>query len=65
MFAILACAARDEKAAHRASRLLHGLGFRPGEFHLERYLPGAPGRYLLVMGGRRIQPSGNGGGRPR
>ncbi|WP_437332078.1 MerR family transcriptional regulator [Sorangium sp. So ce394] len=65
VFATLECTARDEKAAHRVFRFLHGLGFRPGELHLERYLPGAPDRYLLMMAVRRIQPSGCGGERPR
>ncbi|WP_437934210.1 MerR family transcriptional regulator [Sorangium sp. So ce341] len=65
VFATLECTARDEKAAHRVFHLLHGLGFRPGELHLERYLPGAPDRYLLMMAVRRIQPSGSDGERPR
>ncbi|WP_437566680.1 hypothetical protein [Sorangium sp. So ce542] len=65
VFATLECTVRDEKAAYRVFHLLHGLGFRPGELHLERYLPGAPDRCLLMMAVRRIQPSGSGGGRPR
>ncbi|WP_437666229.1 MerR family transcriptional regulator [Sorangium sp. So ce1182] len=57
LFATLECAAQGDKAAHRVFRFLHGLGFQPEGLHLERYLPGAPDRYLLMMAVRRIQPA--------
>ncbi|AUX41810.1 uncharacterized protein SOCE26_032350 [Sorangium cellulosum] len=56
LFATLECATHDEKAAHRVFRFLHQLGFQPDRLHLERYLPGAPDRYLLLIAVRRVQP---------
>ncbi|MGK4005751.1 MerR family transcriptional regulator [Sorangium sp. So ce1036] len=57
LFATLECAARDEKAAHRVFRFLHELGFQPEGLHLERYLPGAPDGYLLMIAVQRMQPA--------
>ncbi|MFP2934155.1 MerR family transcriptional regulator [Pyxidicoccus sp. 3LG] len=53
LFATLECGLRDDLAAHRVFRYLDELGFRPDGLHLERYLPGASDRYLLMLAVRR------------
>lgn len=53
LFATLECTLRDDLAAHRVFRFLDELGFTPDGLHLERYLPGAADRYLLMMAVRR------------
>jgi DNA-binding transcriptional MerR regulator len=53
LFATLECGLRDDLAAHRVFRFLDELGFRPDGLHLERYLPGAADRYLLMIAVRR------------
>jgi len=53
LFATLECGLRDDVAAHRVFRLLDELGFTPEGPHLERYLPGAVERYLLMISVRR------------
>ncbi|WP_164016724.1 MerR family transcriptional regulator [Pyxidicoccus trucidator] len=54
LFATLECTLRDDLAAHRMFRFLDELGFQPDGLHLERYLPGASDRYLLMMAVRRL-----------
>ena len=44
---------RADVAAHRVFRFLDEPGFRPGSLHLERFLPGASDRYLLMMAVQR------------
>ncbi|MBZ4402067.1 MerR family transcriptional regulator [Myxococcus sp. AS-1-15] len=53
LFATLECGLLDDVAAHRVFRFLDELGFRPGSLHLERYLPGTPDRYLLMLAVQR------------
>ncbi|MBZ4416638.1 MerR family transcriptional regulator [Myxococcus sp. RHSTA-1-4] len=54
LFATLECTLRDDLAAHRVFRFLDELGFRPDGLHLERYLPGASDRYLLMIAVQRL-----------
>ncbi|WP_338866855.1 MerR family transcriptional regulator [Myxococcus stipitatus] len=60
LFATLECALRDDVAAHRVFRFLDELGFRPEGLHLERYLPEAPDRYLLMIAVQRRSLGGGG-----
>ena len=56
LFVTLECGIHDETAAHRVFRFLEQFSFAPAGLSLERYLPGTPDRYELLIAVNALTP---------